>query len=116
MERQIVTQGEAASFAFFHVGLPIAGESKLQIKPSDKLTFSIGRKNRKPILTKVFPDGFEKTGDSYFVFLTAEETAKLPCLLYQMKLTVDMRSKGKEVYTLIEIGRASCRERVFQRV
>ena len=102
MERQMVTQGEAASFALFHVGLPIAGESKLQIKPSDKLTFSIGRKNRKPILTKVFPDGFEKTGDSYFVFLTAEETAKMPCLLYQLQLTVDMRGKGKEVYTLAD--------------
>ena len=102
MERQILTQAEAASFAFFHVGLPMAGESKLHIKPSDKLTFSIGRKNRKPILTKVFPDGFEKTGDSYFVFLTAEETAKFPCLLYQMRLTVDVRNKGEEIYTLID--------------
>ena len=102
MERQIITQGEAASFAFFHVGLPIAGESKLHIKPSDKLTFSIGRKNRKPILTKVFPDGFEQSGDSYFVFLTADETAKFPCLLYRMQLTVDMRGKGKEIYTLVD--------------
>lgn len=102
MERQIVTQGEAASFAFFHVGIPIEGESKLKIKPNDKLTFTIGRRNRKPILEKVFPDGFEKTDDSYFVFLTAEETAKMPCLLYQMQLTVDVRSKGKEIYTLVD--------------
>lgn len=100
MERQIITQGEAASFAFFHVGLPIAGESKLQIKTSDNLTFSIGRKNRKPILTKVFPDGFEKSGDSYFVFLTAEETAKMSCLLYQMQLTVDMRGKARKYIRL----------------
>ena len=83
MERQIVTQGEAASFAFFHVGLPIAGESKLQIKPSDKLTFSIGRKNRKPILTKVFPDGFEKTVDSYFVFLRRKKRQR--CLVFCIK-------------------------------
>lgn len=102
MGRQIITQGEAASFAFFHVTLPIAGENKLHIKPSDQLTFSIGRRNRKPIFEKVFPDGFEKTGDSYFVFLTAEETAKMPCILYRMQLTVDMRSKGKEVYTLVD--------------
>ena len=99
--RNKIVQGEAASFAFFHVGIPIEGESKLKIKPNDKLTFTIGRRNRKPILEKVFPDGFEKTDDSYFVFLTAEETAKMPCLLYQMQLTVDLRSKGKEIYTLV---------------
>lgn len=100
--RNKIVQGEAASFAFFHVGIPIEGESKLHIKPSDKLTFSIGRRNRKPIFEKVFPDGFEKTDDSYFVFLSAEETAKMPCLLYQMQLTVDVRSKGKEIYTLAD--------------
>ncbi len=102
MKRQIIKQGEAASFAFFHVALPITCESKLHIKPSDKLTFSIGRRNRKPILTKVFPNGFEKSDDSYFVFLTAEETARIPCLLYRMQLTVDMRGKGEEVYTLVD--------------
>ncbi len=102
MERQIIIQGEAASFAFFHVALPIFGESKLNLKQSDKLIFSIGRRNRKPILEKIFPDGFEKTDNSYFVLLTAEETAKMPCLLYRMQLTVDMRSKGKEVYTLAD--------------
>lgn len=102
MKRQTIVRGEAASFAFFHVGIPIQGESKLPIKPADKLTFTIGRRNRKPILTKVFPDGFEKTGDSYFVFLTAEETAKFPCLLYRMQLTADMRGKGEEVYTLAD--------------
>lgn len=102
MKRQIIVQGEAASFAFFHVGIPIEGESKLKIKPNDKLTFTIGRRNRKPILEKVFPDGFEKTDDSYFVFLTADETVRLPCLLYRMQLTVDIRDKGKEVYTLAD--------------
>lgn len=103
MDRRIIKQGEATSFAFYHVGLGNGGDTVYRINDSDKLTFSIGRRNRSPTLIKVFPDGFERVDDTYFVFLTADETARLPCLLYQMQLTVDIRGKGKEVYTISDM-------------
>lgn len=102
MTRQKLTQGEAFSIAFFHVALPITGESKRLICKEDKLTFSIGRYNRDPELIKTFPNGIERSGDSFFVFLTAEETAALSSLLYIMQIKLDIGGKGKEIYTLVE--------------
>ena len=102
MARQILTQGEAFSIAFFHIKIPIEGESDWRIRDSDKLTFSIARRNHSPDIEKTFPDGIERSGDSFFVFLTAEETARLPCLLYRMQLTIDFGGKGKDVYTLAD--------------
>lgn len=102
MERQILTQGEAFSIAFFHVKLPVDGKGGLPIAKTDKLTFSIGRRNRTPEIERVFPNGMERAGESIFVFLSAEETAQLPCLLYQMQLTVDIGGKGKDIYTLVD--------------
>ncbi len=102
MARQILTQGEAFSIAFFHIKIPVDGETDMPIRDSDRLTFTIGRRNRSPDIEKVYPAGIEKTGDSFFVFLTAEETARLPCLLYRMQLTIDFGGRGKEVYTLVE--------------
>lgn len=102
MTRQILTQGEAFSIAFFHIKFPSEGRDGLSISKSDKLTFSIGRRNRAPEIERVFPNGMERAGESFFVFLTAEETARLPCLLYRMQLTVDIGGKGKEIYTLVD--------------
>lgn len=34
--------------------------------------------------------------------LTAEETEKIPCLLYRMQLIVDLEGLGEEVYTLVD--------------
>ena len=102
MTKQKLTHGEAFSVAFFHVKIPVDGETDMQIHNSDKLTFTIARRNRPPDIEKVFPDGIERSGDSFFVFLTAEETARLPCLLYRMQLTMDFGGNGKEVYTLVD--------------
>ena len=102
MSRRIITQGEAFSIAFFHVKIPIEGTSDWRIRNSDRLTFTIARRNRSPDIEKTFPDGIERSGDSFFVFLAAEETARLPCLLYQMQLTIDIGGKGKDVYTLVD--------------
>lgn len=102
MARQKLTQGEAFSIAFFHIQIPVDGETDMPICNSDKLIFTIARRNRPPDIEKVFPDGIERAGDSFFVFLTAEETARLPCLLYRMQLTMDFGGKGKEMYTLVD--------------
>ncbi len=102
MARQILMQGEAFSVAFFHIKIPIDGETYMSIRSSDKLMFTIGRRNRPPDIEKVYPVGIEKTGDSFFVFLTADETARLPCLLYRMQFTIDFGGRGKEVYTLVD--------------
>lgn len=102
MSRQILTQGEAFSIAFFHIKIPIDGETDMPIRKSDKLTFTIRRRNRSPEIEKIYPDGIERSGDAFFVFLTAEETSRLPCLLYRMQLTVDFGGKGKEVYALAD--------------
>ncbi len=102
MARQKLTQGEAFSIAFFHVTLPVSGADSLKIEKEDKLTFSIGRRNREPEIERVFPKGIERSGESFFVFLSADETARLPCLLYRMRLTVDIGGRGKDVYTLVD--------------
>lgn len=102
MARQTLTQGEAFSIAFFHIRLPVEGQESQPISKKDKLTFSIGRRNREPVIEKVFPNGMERSGESVFVFLSADETAHLPCLLYQMQLTVDLGGRGKEIYTLVD--------------
>ena len=102
MARQKLTQGEAFSIAFFHVRLPISDADSLKIEKKDKLTFSIGRRNRVPEIERVFPNGIERSGDSFFVFLSADETAQLPCLLYRMQLTIDIGGRSKDVYTLVD--------------
>lgn len=102
MAKQKITQGEAFSIAFFHVALPLSGADSLRIEKKDKLTFSIGRRNREPEIVRVFPNGIERSGDSFFVFLSADETAQLPCLLYQMQLTIDIGGRCKDVYTLVD--------------
>lgn len=102
MPRQKLTQGEAFSIAFFHIAIPDEGGEKRNIQKEDRLTFFIRRRNREPTLERVYPKGFERSGDSFFVFLSAEETASLPCLLYRMQLVVDIGGKGKDVFTLVD--------------
>lgn len=102
-KKRIIVQGEAFSIAFFHVGLPVIDDEKYEITEKDVLTFSIGRKNRKPILTKTYPGEIVKEGeDNFFVHLTAEDTRILPCLHYQMQLTVNLEGIGEEIYTLVK--------------
>lgn len=102
-KKRIIVQGEAFNIAFFHVGLPVIDGEKYEITEQDILTFSIGRKNRKPILTKTYPGEIVKEGeDNFFVYLTAEDTKRLPCLFYQMQLTVDLEGIGEEIYTLVK--------------
>ena len=73
MSRRIITQGEAFSIAFFHVKIPIEGTSDWRIRNSDRLTFTIARRNRSPDIEKTFPDGIERSGDSFFVFPNATD-------------------------------------------
>lgn len=95
MKRQIVRQGDAVSFAFFNVVVPLNTEK-------DKVIFSIFRENRKPVITKVFPRDFHKeVKNTFVVTLSPQETTELPCLLYQMKLILDVDNMGEEIYTLI---------------
>ncbi|MCM1296230.1 MAG: hypothetical protein NC311_11870 [Muribaculaceae bacterium] len=103
MKREILVQGEAKSFAFFHVSFPVMGERRLHIGKCDVLEFTIGRRNRKPIITKRYPGEIEREiNDTFVVALTATETAKLPCLLYRMQLTLDIHGHGEERYTVAD--------------
>ena len=66
------------------------------------MIFSIGRKNRKPLIVREYPRDFDKEwGNSFVITLLPEETARLPCLLYQMQLTIDIEGLGEEIYTLV---------------
>ena len=99
MNRKIIRQGEAVSFAFFNVVVPLNDNEKYKITEKDKVIFSIFRENRKPIITKEFPRDFHKEVKNTFV--VTQETKVLPCLLYQMKLTLDVENMGEEIYMLI---------------
>lgn len=102
MRRQIIKQGEAVSFAFFNVKIPLDENDWYEITEHDKVVFTIGRRNRKPIIVKEYPKDIVNRGENTFVIqLTPKETAKLPCLLYQMNLTIDISGLTKEIYTLI---------------
>ena len=39
---------------------------------------------------------------AFFHIKITNETARLPCLLYRMQLTIDFGGRGKEVYTLVD--------------
>jgi hypothetical protein len=102
MERQIIVKGEARGFAFLNVKIPLNDDEHYKITERDKVIFSIGRKNRKPVIVKEYPKDFDKEwGNTFVIHLTADETARLPCLLYQMQLTIDVESLGEEIYTLV---------------
>lgn len=102
MDRQIMIQGEARGFAFLNVVVPLNDNERYKITERDKVIFSIGRKNRKPVIVKEYPRDFDKEwGNTFVIELVAEETARLPCLLYEMQLTLDIEGLGEEVYTLI---------------
>lgn len=95
MKRQIVRQGDAVSFAFFNVVVPLNTEK-------DKVIFSIARENRKPIITKVFPNDFNlEYKNTFVVTLSPQETQTIPCLLYKMRPTLDVENMGEEIYTLL---------------
>lgn len=97
-----IVQGEACGFAFINVRIPLNDDEWYKVTERDKVIFSIGRKNRNPIVIKEYPKDFDKElGNTFVIHLTAEETAKLPCLLYQMQLTIDIENLGEEIYTLI---------------
>lgn len=101
-----LVKGDAFNIAFLNVVLPIIedeyGTEKYEITQRDILEFTIGRKDRQPIVIKKYPGEIEKDGDTFFVHLTAEETEKLPALLYRMQLKVDLEGLGEEVYTLVD--------------
>lgn len=102
MNRKIIRQGDAVSFAFFNVVVPLNDSEKYKITEKDKVIFSIARENRKPVITKEFPRDFHKeVKNTFVVTLSPQETKDLPCLLYQMKLTLDVENMGEEIYTLI---------------
>ncbi len=102
MKRQIIRQGDAVSFAFFNVVVPLNDNEKYKITEKDKVIFSIVRENRKPIITKVFPNDFNiEYKNTFVVTLSPQETQTIPCLLYKMKLTLDVENMGEEIYTLI---------------
>lgn len=103
MKHQIMVQGEARSFAFFHLSLHVVGERRLHIGKNDVLEFTIGRRNRKPVIIKRYPGEIEREiNDTFIVTLTASETAKLPCLLYRLQLTLDILGHGEERYTVVD--------------
>lgn len=102
MNRQIIVQGEARGFAFLNVKIPLNDDERYRITERDRVVFTIGRKNRKPVIVKAYPKDFDmEWGNSFVIHLTAEETAKLPCLLFQMQLTIDVEGLGEEIYTLV---------------
>ncbi len=102
MNRHILVQGEARGFAFFNVVIPLNDDERYRITERDKVFFTIGRKNRKPVIVKEYPKDFViERGNTFIIQLTAEETANLPCLLYQMQLTIDIEGLGEEIYTLV---------------
>ncbi len=105
MGRIIIVQGEARAIAFFNVKIPLADSGQYEqykLTETDRLIFTLGRKSRKPLLVKRLPrDALTERGNNLVVQLTAEETARLPCLLYEVNLSIDIDGQGKEVYTLI---------------
>ena len=102
MERQIIVQSEARSFAFFNVVIPLNDNERYIITERDKVIFTIGRKKRKPLIVREYPRDFDmEWGNSFVITLLPEETARLPCLLYQMQLTIDIEGLGEEIYTLV---------------
>lgn len=104
--RYRLVKGDAFNIAFLNVALPIIedeyGAEKYEITERDLLEFSIGRKDRIPIVRKTYPGEIEKDGDTFFVHLTAEETEKFPSLFYRMQLKVNLEGLGEEVYTLVD--------------
>lgn len=105
MNRVIVGQGDAVAIAFFNVKIPLADSKQYEqykLTKTDRLIFTLGRKGRKPLLVKRLPrDYLEERGNNLVVQLSAEETARLPCLLYEVSLKLDIDGEGEEVYTLI---------------
>lgn len=105
MGRIIIVQGDAMAIAFFNLKIPLADSCQYEqykLTKTDRLIFSLGRKGRKPLLVKRLPrDYLEERGNNLVVQLTAEETARLPCLLYEVNLKLDIDGNGEEVYTLI---------------
>lgn len=101
-----LVKGDAFGIAFLNVALPVIedenGAEKYEITQRDILEFIIGRKDRLPIVVKMYPGEIEKDGDTFFVHLTAEETEKLPALQYRMQLKIDLEGLGEEVYTLVD--------------
>ena len=64
MERQVIVQGEARSFAFFNVVIPLNDNERYIITEKDKVIFTIGRKNRKPIIVREYPRDFGNATDN----------------------------------------------------
>lgn len=95
-------KGDEFCIAFTNVKFPSIEDEGYQLSEADGLEFSIGRKGHKSIIKKRYPDGIEKEAEGeYVVYLSAKETARLPCLLYQMRLTVDFDNTGEKVYTIV---------------
>jgi hypothetical protein len=102
IKRRTIVRGEAVCFAFYHVKIPLDDEDTYKITPTDRVIFTIGRQNRKPVLVKEYPKDFDKElYNSFIIPLSAEESARLECLLYQMKLTIDIGGIGEDVYILV---------------
>lgn len=102
MEKRIVKQGEPFSIAFFRVSLPIIGQHRYEMMKGDILEFTIRRKNREPIVKLTYPGRIIKDVDNTFlVQLTADEMARIPCLLYEMRLSLNLKGDGKEVFTIV---------------
>ncbi len=97
-----LVQGDEFCIAFNNVQFPSYEDDGYQLSETDGLEFTIGRKGRKPIIRKRYPDGIEKEAEGEFVvYLSAKETAQMPCLLYRMRLTVDFDGTGDKVYTIV---------------
>lgn len=105
MSRIFITQGDAATVAFFNVKIPLADSkqyTQYKLSETDRLIFTIGRKNRRPQITKRYPQDFlDESKNNFIIRLTPKETARLPCLLHEAILTIDIDGQGKEVYTLV---------------
>lgn len=98
-------RGDAFSIAFHNVCLPIIVDGEgiecNGITEEDRLEFSIRRKDHSAVLAKTYPGEMERNGNTFYVTLTAEETEKLPSILYRIQLEVDIANRGEEVYTLV---------------
>lgn len=99
-------RGDAFSIAFHNVYLPIIVDGEgiecNGITEEDRLEFSIRRKDHSAVLVKSYPGEMERNGNTFYVTLTAEETEKLPSILYRIQLEVDIANRGEEVYTLVD--------------
>lgn len=97
-----MVKGDEFCIAFTNVKFPCVEDDGYQLSETDGLEFSIGRKGREAIIKKRYPNGIEKEAEGeYVVYLSAKETALLPCLVYQMRLTVDFDNTGDKVYTIV---------------